>query len=174
MSSTRSGVASVTQETDQNADSEAIAEMHGHTYEDDEPGDLEPSARLQFGPDGALADDEDDEDDDDVELETVEQVQQATKKARRTHSEAHKEIMDKSLVLLHVDLETAGEAVGVVQLSCVAHDLRTNELIGPESFNEYIKPPDNITARYWSQKAIDITGLHHNHPSIREAPSVSA
>ena len=44
------------------------------------------------------------------------------KKKRRTQSIIHDsgEFTLNSLVLLHLDLETGGETVGIIQLSCVA------------------------------------------------------
>ena len=96
------------------SDPEAIAEMHGLIYDDDGPGDLEPAARLTFDEDGqpTAADESDEEESGDNEV-----TEPPPKRPRRKFSIAHDDLVGKKLILLHVDLETAGEAVGVVQLS---------------------------------------------------------
>ena len=89
------------------------------------------------------------------------------KKQRRTHSIAHEQM--GRFVLLSVDLETGGEEVGVIQLSCVAHNLRTDE---KKEFDEYIRPPDKIRPADWNDVAISITGIQPNGPEMRSAKPI--
>ena len=60
---------------------------------------------------------------------------------RNIHSIAHDEIANGNLVLLHIDLETGGEDVGVVQISCVAQKVQDTESLGEFDEYYYVKPP---------------------------------
>jgi hypothetical protein len=59
-------------------------------------------------------------------------------KKRRSHSLALDAIKEEKLV--YNDLETGGEAVGIIQMSAIAHDFTTNSQFG-YLFNMYVKPP---------------------------------
>ena len=96
-------------------------------------------------------------------------VAEAAKEKRKQQMERwYKAIADKIVVYIHVDVETGGEEVGIIQLSAVAHDSSTNIKIGRD-FNEYIKPPPRITSDKWNHVAVETTGLHWNHPKIKSA-----
>ena len=96
-----------------------------------------------------------------------------TGKPRAKGSVAHEFFMNKSLVLLHVDIETGGEAVGIIQLSCVVQhvdpSIDNNTL---PNFNEYVKPPSTVKNKYWTQVAMDITGLSPKDPRILNAAPI--
>jgi len=92
--------------------------------------------------------------------------QSAGSSTRRKYAIAHDEIVKGKLLFLHVDLETGGEDVGVIQISCVCHDFAKDEVIA--TFNSYVKPPNYVKASSWNEHATSITGLHHHSPEIAE------
>jgi hypothetical protein len=47
------------------------------------------------------------------------------KKKHRSHSLANDAIKEETLIYIHIDLETGGEAVGIIQMSAIAHDYMT-------------------------------------------------
>ena len=57
-------------------------------------------------------------------------------------------------LFISVDLETGGEAVGIVQLSAVAFTLDGQHL---GIFNEFVDP--QVESKYWSQAAIEVHGI---------------
>ena len=91
-------------------------------------------------------------------------VEPPPKKKRRTHSVAHDDLED--LILLSIDLETGGEAVGIIQISCVAYNPETGDSF---EFDEHVKPPPHVSANYWSETAINITGIRPNGPEMSAA-----
>ena len=99
---------------------------------------------------------------------------------------AHHEFLGTKTVLISLDLETAGEYVGIVQLSaeiCCLELIRhmnnkgkdsfkdTAEKIerNPNTFNKYVNPGDGMD---WCTVAMGIHGLHRTHPSIVGADSI--
>mmetsp|Transcript_3096 Transcript_3096/g.7031 ORF Transcript_3096/g.7031 Transcript_3096/m.7031 type:complete len:210 (+) Transcript_3096:209-838(+) len=62
-----------------------------------------------------------------------------------------------NMMLVHLDLETGGNGVGIIQMASTIHDPYSNEVKG--EFNEYVKPPEYIPPGAWSGIAIDIHGL---------------
>ena len=75
------------------------------------------------------------------------------------------------MIQIHIDLETGGEAVGIIQISDIAHDCTTNSQFGTP-FNMFIKPTTHIKAKHWSSQAEAITGLTHNCNKIKNAKFV--
>mmetsp|Transcript_3091 Transcript_3091/g.7013 ORF Transcript_3091/g.7013 Transcript_3091/m.7013 type:complete len:243 (+) Transcript_3091:208-936(+) len=72
-----------------------------------------------------------------------------------------------NMMLVHLDLETGGNGVGIIQMASTIHDPYSNEVKG--EFNEYVKPPDYIPAGAWSGIAIDIHGLQPSSDIIKTA-----
>jgi hypothetical protein len=93
-----------------------------------------------------------------------------TTSTRRKYSMAHDDIVKGRLLFLHVDLETGGEDVGVIQISCVCHDYTKNEVTA--TFNSYIRPPNYVKVSSWNEHATRITGLHHHSPEITNADQI--
>jgi hypothetical protein len=56
------------------------------------------------------------------------------------------------LIYIHIELETGEEAVGIIQMSAIAHDNTTNSRFGTP-FNMYVKPPPHIKAKHWRSQA---------------------
>ena len=75
-----------------------------------------------------------------------------------SHSIAHSFIEDEKLVLFHIDVETGGARVGMMQLSAVAVELHSDETLG--QFDKYIKP--NVQAEDWSDDAMEVHGVYPN------------
>ena len=141
----------------------ALAAIHGEDSDSDEEADevFRPRA-MGFGveavPEGAAAQNTEEESDKD-----------ADKKARKAEMDRYMKAIDaKKVIFIHVDLETGGEKVGIVQLSSIAHDSATNIQIG-RPFDMYVRPHSRVTADDWSDHATAVHGLHHNHPSIKKA-----
>jgi hypothetical protein len=44
----------------------------------------------------------------------------------RSHSLAHDAFKEEKLIYIHIDPETGGEAVGIIQISAIVHDYTTN------------------------------------------------
>lgn len=82
-------------------------------------------------------------------------------------SVAHGLIIENKVVLVSLDLETGGESCGVIQLSAVAFTLDGKTV--HENFDSYVKPP--LQAQ-WNQHAVNLHGLHANHPSIVNADGI--
>jgi hypothetical protein len=121
------------------------------------------------------AEDSDDSDDSDdcaslKEVLVPETQGSITTSTRRKYSMAHDDIVKGRLLFLHVDLETGGEDVGVIQISCVCHDYTKNEVTA--TFNSYIQPPNYVKASSWNEHATRITGLHHHSPEITNADQI--
>jgi hypothetical protein len=49
------------------------------------------------------------------------------------------------LIYIHIEPETGGEAVGIIQIWAIAHEYTTNSRFGTP-FNMYVKPPPHIKA----------------------------
>jgi Inhibitor of the KinA pathway to sporulation, predicted exonuclease len=114
---------------------------------------------------------EDDDGSDDKKSEDEEDgVANGIKVVRRKHSMAHDSIVAGNLIFLHVDLETGGEQVGVIQISCVCHDYKTNEVIG--TFDSYVRPPASVKPSHWNEHATSITGLNWHSPEIKGADEI--
>jgi hypothetical protein len=75
------------------------------------------------------------------------------------------------LIYIHIDLETGGEAVRIIQISSIAHDYTSNSRFG-NPFNMYVKPPPHVTAKHWSSRAEATTGLTHHCDKIKNAQSI--
>ena len=76
---------------------------------------------------------------------------------------------EKGVVFVSIDLETGGDAVGIIQLSAVAFDLHHGgQPLG--IFNEYVKP--TVEAKYWSQAAIAVHNITPSSPEIQSASSL--
>lgn len=88
---------------------------------------------------------------------------------RSSHSIAHSFIEDKQVVLFHLDVETAGAKVGMVQLSVVAVELHSNTTLG--EFDKYIKP--TARAEDWSDEAMAIHGIYPNQDTIQNASQIT-
>ena len=88
-------------------------------------------------------------------------------KPRRIHSIAHEQIINKSLVLFHVDIETGGEHCGIIQLSAVAHDVDTNQMLG--KFNKFVNPGRDAI---WNDQCTATHGLTKHHPSIKDGDTI--
>jgi hypothetical protein len=136
-------------------DMDPIQAMHTHGAMPDEGNDaLFAVANLGFGvevpPEGMEAD----------VIEQVDQPPEPKQKKRCSHSLAHDAIKEEKMIYIHIDLETGGEAVGIIQMSAIAHDYTTNSRFG-NSFNMYVKPPPHIKAKHWSSQAEAVTGLTH-------------
>jgi len=114
------------------------------------------------------AEDTDDSDDSDEGL--PETQGSSSTSTRRKYSMAHDDIVNERFLFLHVDLETGGEDVGVIQISCVCHDYAKNEVTS--TFNSYIQPPNHVKASSWNEHATRITGLHHHSPEIANADQI--
>ena len=106
--------------------------------------------------------------------------------------EAHAIFNSGDFVFISLDVETAGEDVGVVQLSAeisrlelvrniktkgkykgkveVGGDTATNIQRDPEVFNEFVKPAGD---HEWSAAAIAVHGLTPTHPSIVGASDIA-
>ena len=106
--------------------------------------------------------------------------------------EAHGIFVRNEAVFISLDVETAGEEVGVVQLSAeisrlglvrhinkkgkqkgkenVGAGTATNIRRDPEVFNAYVKPSGD---EEWCSRAISIHGLTPNHPSIVGASNIA-
>jgi hypothetical protein len=113
---------------------------------------------------------EDDDGGDDEKSEEEEDGVANGIKVRRKHSIAHDSIVAGNLIFLHVDLETGGEEVGVIQISCVCHDYKTNEVIG--TFDSYVRPPASVKPSHWNEHATLITGLNWHSPQIKRADEI--
>jgi hypothetical protein len=147
-------------------DMDPIQAMHTHGAMPDDGNDaLFAVANLGFGveahPEGMEAD----------VIEQVNQPPEPQKKRRRSHSLAHDAIKEEKLIYIHIDLETGGEAVGIIQMSAIAHDYTTNSRFG-NSFNMYVKPPPHVKAKHWSSQAEAVTGLTHYCDKIKNAQSI--
>ena len=79
-------------------------------------------------------------------------------------SEQEQEVDTVPSLFISVDLETGGEAVGIVQLSAVAFLLDGQHL---GTFNEYIDP--QVESKYWSQAAIEVNGIKPNSNEVLHA-----
>jgi hypothetical protein len=93
------------------------------------------------------------------------------KKKRPSHTLAHDAINEEKLIYIHIDLETGGEAVGIIQMSAIAHDYMTYSRFG-NSFSMYVKPPPHIKAKHWSSHAKAFTGLTTYCDKIKNAQSI--
>ena len=94
---------------------------------------------------------------------------------------AHHHIADNKAVILSLDIETAGEYVGIVQLSCeivrftlvpgrkVNNDTIAN--VTRVSTNWYINP--NVDAKYWSEKHMEVHNIRPTDIRIVEADDMS-
>jgi hypothetical protein len=116
-------------------DMDPIQAMHTHGAMPDDGNDaLFAAANLGLGveayPEGTEAD----------EAAEGDPPPEPKKKKRCPHSLAHDAIKEEKLIYIHIDLETQGEAVGITQMSAIAHDYTTNSRFG-NSFNMYVKPP---------------------------------
>ena len=96
---------------------------------------------------------------------------------------AHTKYSNREAVLLSLDIETAGEYVGIVQLSAEicrldlvpragsnSKDEAANVRREGETFNEYVKPE---TEYEWDKACTDVHGLHPNHPAIIAAAGIT-
>jgi hypothetical protein len=133
-------------------DMDPIQAMHTHGAMPDEGTDaLFAVANLGFGvevhPEGMEAD----------VIEQVDQPPEPKQKKRCSHSLAHDAIKEEKLIYIHIDLETGGEAVGIIQMSAIAHDYTTNSQFG-NSLNMYVKQPPHIKAKHWCGISGYITG----------------
>jgi hypothetical protein len=147
-------------------DIDPIQAMHTHGAMPDNGNDaLFAVANLGFGveahPEGMEAD----------VIEQADQPPEPPKKRRRSHSLAHDAIKEEKLIFIHIDLETGGEAVGIIPMSAIAHDYTTNSRFG-NSFNMYVKPPPHVKAKHWSSQAEAVTGLPHYCDKIKNAQSI--
>ena len=141
-------------------DTDPLQAVHGDEIESDEEADEVFAGRaLEFD---AVA-----------EIEGAPAAEPEESTAKETAKKARKEELDryqaaikaKNVRFIHLDIESGGEDVGIVQLSAVAHDSGTNLQVG-DSFEEYVKPHSRITANDWSRFATAVHGLHHNDPRI--------
>ena len=95
------------------------------------------------------------------------------------------------VVFISFDVETAGEQVGIVQISAEvfrlnlvrnkntqgkykgeinsARDTATNIRRDPEVFNKYVQPKSNIE---WCREAMKVHKLYPQHPSIVSADDI--
>lgn len=98
-------------------------------------------------------------------------VGERKKPARRTHSVAHSDIVNKNVIIMHCDLEHGGENAGICQISAVIHNPEEPEFDKKtiSQFNMYVKPPKNAV---WDRYAMDVHGLGPHHPSIKSAKGV--
>ena len=72
----------------------------------------------------------------------------------------------KGIVCLSIDVETAGSAIGIVQLSAVAFDPRSKQML--DKFDEYIDPGKDLV-EYWSEAAMDVHKIRPSDLRIKEA-----
>ena len=102
---------------------------------------------------------------------------------RKGRSIADSKFARGEAVLLSLDIETAGEYVGVVQLSAEISRLDITEKEGSntkdeagnvrregETFNQYVNPETDLE---WDQPCMDVHGLHPQHPSIVAADNIA-
>jgi hypothetical protein len=129
-------------------DMDPIQAMHTHDAMPDDDNDaLFAVANLGFGveahPEGTEADAAAEDD----------PPPEPKKKKRRSHSLAHDTIKEEKLIYIHIDLETGGEAVRIIQISSIAHDYTSN-------------------SRFGNPQAEAITGLTHHCDKIKNAQSI--
>ena len=87
-------------------------------------------------------------------------------------------------MFISLDLEHGGENCGITQLSAQLFRLSPNsvkkttptqeltyepDIIIEEIFDKYVKPPMNAT---WDNRTTEVTGLHKDHPSIKDAQPI--
>ena len=107
-------------------------------------------------------------------------------KPPKFRSIAHPFFSAKKAVLLSLDIETAGDAVGIVQLSAEisrvhlqptgsssTKDTATNITRDTNIFNAYINPGEE-KADFWTEASRHVHGLHPSHPKILSANDMSA
>ena len=105
-------------------------------------------------------------------------------KAPKGRSIAHHAFKNNKVVLISLDIETAGEAVGIVQLSAeiirmelvpnrssLTKDTANNIIRDSNFFNEYVNPGEE-KSHYWTAISQATHGLHPTHPKILAAQKI--
>ena len=149
--------------TDADDNVNPLQAIHGHETDEDEEADEVFSPRqLDYGA-GAVPEGVQPE-------ESVEQTTAESDKTERKKKMTHysDQIKAGNVIFIHLDLETGGERVGIIQLSAIAHDSGTNQQVGA-TFNEYVQPSARAKADDWNPYAMEITGLGPNDSRIKSA-----
>ena len=141
----------------------ALLAIRGNESEgEDEPEDVEVARHLTFEEPAAAA----------ATTTTQQPEQTAAQMAKAERLAAlnrYKAAVDAgAVVFIHVDIESGGEDVGIIQLSAVAHDSSDNTKLG-DTFDMYVRPTSRVRASDWNEEAIKITGLDYNSPEIKSA-----
>ena len=142
---------------------DAVSAVHGEESDEDSTSD-EVLAMRTLGFDAEV----ETEGGEAQEEEDVDATAAAKAKRKKEMDRYFNALKENKVVFIHLDIESGGEDVGMVQLSAVAHHSSNNLQIG-DAFNRYIKPYATVTANDWNPHAVAITGLHHNDRRIQEA-----
>jgi hypothetical protein len=97
---------------------------------------------------------------------SIESSTQQSKKPRTTTSILTDSYLKKSkaILCLSVDVETAESMVGIVQLSMVAFDYQTKEVLA--LFDKYINPGDD-KREFWNEHSMEVHGIRPTDDHIK-------
>ncbi|KAL3905294.1 MAG: hypothetical protein SGARI_004534, partial [Bacillariaceae sp.] len=154
---------------------DALQAVHGEESEEDEQADVICDPRML---DYAVTAVPEAPTETQAEEETTEAAKkaakEAAKEARKKEMKRYTDALSKGKIrFIHLDLETGGEDVGIIQLSSVAHDANDNKQVGAP-FNKYVKPHARVRNRDWSEVAMRITGLSYAKDEIKNADFIDA
>lgn len=112
-----------------------------------------------------------------TDTESISSDESANAKKERQGSLIKRIVERKEAIFISLDLEHGGDKCGVTQLSAVLFQLggfdtsdSEKDVVISEEFNEYVRP--NVDAM-WNPKCIETTGLHADHPSIKNADPIN-
>ena len=171
-------------DSDDEMDNVAIAGVHYVEEVDNlSLGDMEPM-NIGFGLASCDVEEEDEleevlEDEDEVVEDEEEVIEisddtpdlSATNPMMKGKTAARDAIDNNTLVMFHLDVETGGEQVGVVQFSCVAFDVGTKKTTG--TFDRYVKPPTYVKHKHWNKDCQEITGIAWNDERLKSAKPIT-
>lgn len=116
---------------------------------------------------------------------TISAPDDADYKPPRGRSIAHQYYEGKRAVFISLDIETGGDAVGIIQLSaeiCRAEILPSGSSVSKDTlgalerngitFDAYVNPGDGM-AEYWSPAAMNTHGIRPEHDRIKSAKGIA-